>query len=173
MFKIVKTQLLMLLSMTLIVGIIYPLSVHFLTHLFSPDKKEIELLIGQQFTAERFFWGRPSAGNYQTLPSSASHWSVTNPQLKESVLNRPYGVNIIKEIPSELLFNSGSGLDPHISVQGALWQTERVAKARHIDEKRLKELILSLTEKPQWGFLGRERINVLKLNLALEELKVH
>jgi K+-transporting ATPase ATPase C chain len=149
--------------LVLLTGVIYPL---FMT-LFSGLSSSV-FLIGQSFQSERYFWSRPSACNYQTLPSVGSNLSPTSRALQEEVARRR--TTLGARAPSDLLFSSGSGLDPHISIESALFQVERVAQARHLPPEELKALIEQLTEPRTFGFLGEERINVLKLNLQLDAL---
>ncbi len=149
--------------LTLLTGVIYPL---FMT-LFSGVSSSA-FLIGQSFQSEGYFWSRPSACNYQTLPSMGSNLGPTSKTLQETVEKRRSTLGA--GAPSDLLFSSGSGLDPHISIESALFQIERVARVRHLPPEELKALIKTLTEPRTFGFLGEERINVLKLNLQLDAL---
>jgi K+-transporting ATPase ATPase C chain len=138
-------------------------------------------LIGQQFENEKFFWPRPSEVGYNPLPSGASNLGPTSQKLSEAVqarklrLAKSHGTADFALIPSDLLFASASGLDPHISVEAALFQCDRIARARHLKGEAGRQLIVDLitkhTEKPLLGFIGCPRINVLELNLALEELQ--
>ena len=181
----------MFLWLTFLTGIAYPLLItgiaqltmkqkadgHFIV---TKDKKIVgATLIGQKFASDKYFWGRPSAVDNNPLPSGASNWGPINPALKKAVEERK--ANIKKKqganeenIPSELLFASGSGLDPHISPGTTKFQIERIIKVRGWDEKKAKEsihkLIEHLTEDRTFGFLGEPRLNVLKLNLALDDL---
>ena len=127
--------------------------------------------IAQKFKDPKFFVPRPSTCDYGTMPSSASNYGVTSSELKKDVDSR------IKELgdnaPAELLFASGSGLDPDISPQGALFQVERVSKARALsasDKKRLIAMVQEHTEQPQLKFLGPSRVNVLELNMDMEKV---
>lgn len=133
--------------------------------------------IGQKFTSDKYFWGRPSAVDYNAAATGGSNKGPTNPEYLAQVeqrikdfLEKNPGVNK-SEIPSEMVTASGGGLDPHISVQGALIQTARVASARGIDQVKVENLIKEKTDRPLLGLFGTERINVLKLNIALDELK--
>jgi len=128
-------------------------------------------LIAQKFQNPKFFQPRPSACDYGTLPSGATNYGALNPDLKKDVDNR------IKElgadVPAELLFASGSGLDPHIRSETAIFQIDRILKARNLptsEKAKLVDLIKEHTEKPQIRFLGPNRVNVLELNLALEKV---
>ena len=134
-------------------------------------------LIGQHFTAAGYFQGRPSAVGYNAASTGGSNKGPSNPDYLAEVQARidtflVYNPGVKKEeIPSDLVTASGGGLDPHISPQGAYIQISRVAKARNISEEKLKELVRSNIEKPMAGLFGTERVNVLKLNMALDNLK--
>jgi K+-transporting ATPase ATPase C chain len=133
--------------------------------------------IAQKFTADKYFWSRPSAVDYNAGGSGGSNKGPTNPEYLATVQQRidtfmVHNPGVRKsDIPSDMVTASGSGLDPHISVQGAMVQAMRIAKIRNIPEQTIKALVASQTEKPLWGVLGPERINVLKLNIALDALK--
>lgn len=133
--------------------------------------------IGQAFTKDRYFWSRPSAVNYNAASTGGSNKGPSNPDYLKTVSDRIDTFLIhnpgIKrsDIPSDMVTASGSGLDPHISVQGAMIQIPRIAKVRGISEDRLTALVTTQIEKPLWGVLGTKRINVLKLNIALDNLK--
>ena len=133
--------------------------------------------VGQSFTSDNYFWSRPSAVGYDAAGSGGSNYGPTNPDHLAEVqtrvdyfLEHNPGINK-SEIPSDLVTASGSGLDPHISVQAAKVQVKRIAAFRNISENSLEQLIQKHTEKPLLGLFGTERINVLKLNLALDNLK--
>lgn len=133
--------------------------------------------VGQKFTDDKYFWSRPSAVDYNAASAGASNKGPTNPEYLAQIQARidtflKHNPGVKKEdIPSDLVTASGSGLDPHISVQAADIQIDRIAKIRGIAAANIKQLVLSNTERPLLGFLGTERINVLKLNLALDNLK--
>lgn len=133
--------------------------------------------IGQEFTADNYFWSRPSAVGYNASASGGSNKGPSNPEYLETVQARidtflAHNPGISKsEIPSDLVTASGSGLDPHISVPAANIQVKRIARIRGIAEGNIQQLILSNIEKPLMGLFGIERINVLKLNIALDNLK--
>ncbi len=133
--------------------------------------------IGEAFTQDRYFWSRPSAVGYDAAGSGASNKGITNPAYLATVKARidtflfhDPGVRP-SEIPSDLVTASASGLDPDISVQAAKVQVNRIARLRHLNPKKLYGLIARSTEPPFLGYLGPEKINVLKLNLALDQLK--
>ena len=131
--------------------------------------------IGQLFSDSKYFWGRPSAVNYDASGSAGSNKGPTNPEYLEIVKQRidtflvkNPGIDR-KDIPSELVTASGSGLDPHISRQSAVIQIPRIAKARNVQESELMKLVESNIEEPVLGIFGTERINILKLNISLDE----
>jgi potassium-transporting ATPase KdpC subunit len=133
--------------------------------------------LAQKFTDDRYFQSRPSAVDYNAAGSAGSNKGPSNPdylarmqaRIDTFLVHNP-GVKK-SEIPVDLVTASGSGLDPHISVQAAKVQAKRIAKIRGIAEPNLEELILTYAEKPLLGLFGPERINVLKLNIALDQLK--
>ena len=167
--------------LSVLTGIIYPVCVYIIAVFCFPTSSGGSLigkdgniigstLIAQKFTSPRFFHPRPSAGDYATVPSAASHLGPTSRVLKEAIIQRQTQWGM--DAPADLLTTSGSGVDPHITPAAALFQVNRVAKARHLDGagiERLKALIQSVTEGPQFGLLGERRVNVLMLNLAMDE----
>ena len=188
-----KPALIMLLLLTLVTGVIYPAIVTvFAQTLFNfqangsliknPQGQLIgSELIGQSFSDPRYFWGRPSATGpypYNAAASSGSNLGPTNPALAAAISAR---IQVIKQadpdnnlpIPVDLITASGSGLDPHISLAAAKYQVNRIAKIRNIDEEILRELVDTYTEDRQWFVFGEPRINVLKLNLALDQQAVN
>ena len=184
------TNLKMFLWLTVLTGIIYPLVVTGLAHLTMKNRAEGDFisvdgkivgatLIAQKFEGDKYFWGRPSAVDYNPLPSGGSNLGPTSAILKKAVADRKaqlikaHSINEKDTIPSELLFASGSGLDPHLTPAAVHFQLDRVIKARGWDEKRKEEIlkiINHLTESRRLGFLGEPHVNVLKLNLSLDEL---
>ena len=189
--KTIFTAIKIFAFLTVLTGIVYPLFVTGIAQLAFPSKANGSLivkdhkiigseLIGQQFDSIIYFSSRPSAVSYNPLPSGGSNYGLTNTKLKKQVNERKQQFIIfnqldsLTEIPSEMLFASASGLDPHISPKAALMQVERVAKARNFDhsqKKQLLDLVQKVTENRQYGLLGEERINVLLLNLKLDEIK--
>jgi K+-transporting ATPase ATPase C chain len=133
--------------------------------------------VGQKFTEDKYFWGRPSAVDYNAAGSAGSNKGPSNPDYLKLVQDRidtflVHNPDVKKEeIPADLVTASGSGLDPHISVQAANVQVKRIAKIRGIAHQNLYELIKTHTEKGVAGVFGPETINVLKLNIALDQLK--
>jgi K+-transporting ATPase ATPase C chain len=136
-------------------------------------------LIGQQFDAPQYFWGRLSATSpmpYNAQGSSGSNLGPTNPALLDEVNGRiaalkAAGTDMSKPVPVDLVTSSGSGLDPEISPAAAAYQTARVAKARGLAPNDVQALVDRYTAGRQFGILGEPRVNVLKLNLALDEMK--
>ncbi len=175
--------------MTILTGVIYPLFVTVIgqTLFYNHSNGSMIVvnnqtvgseLIGQKFTDAQYFSSRPSAIEYNPMPSGGSNLSVTSKELKLRVQRNTAAFDSINQIstsesiPSEMLYASGSGLDPHISLQAALMQVNRICKARHLSEtakNRMKDLISHSIENRQLGFLGEERINVLKLNLEIDK----
>ena len=141
------------------------------------DKVVGYALIGQNFTADKYFWGRPSATNYNAAGSAGSNKGPSNPDYLKQVQDRidtflVHNPKVKKsDIPAELVTASGSGLDPDLSPEGAKIQVERIAAVRKLDRSTLIKLIEEHTEAPLLGFLGPTKVNVLKLNIALDQLK--
>ncbi len=142
----------------------------------SNEKKYYEN-IGQKFTDDKYFWSRPSAVDYNAAGSGGSNKGPSNPEYLKTIQDRIDSFMVhnpgVKngDIPSDIITASGSGEDPNISVQAANVQAKRIAKMRGIPEGNIQQLILTYTEKPLMGILGTEKINVLKLNIALDDLK--
>ena len=134
-------------------------------------------LIGQSFTKPEYFWGRPSAVGYNAAGSGGSNKGPSNEDYLKEVSGRidtllKYHPYLKKaDIPADMVTASGSGLDPNISEQGAIIQIKRIAAYRKLDERTVAELVVKNTEGPLFGILGPTKVNVLKLNLALDELK--
>jgi len=177
---------------TVLTGIIYPLFVTGIAQLIFPGKANGSMiiknnkvigseLIGQQFDSSIYFSSRPSAISYNPLPSGGSNFGLTNAKLKHAVdsLTRQFiSYNQLDSlttiVPSEMVFASASGLDPHISPTAALLQVDRIAKARKfsdVQKQKLVQCVNDLTESPQFYCLGDERINVLLLNLEADKIK--
>ena len=135
------------------------------------------VLVGQKFSADNYFWSRPSAVDYNAAGSGGSNKGPSNPDYLAQVQARidtfiVHNPSVKKsDIPSELVTASGSGLDPNISVEAAEVQVDRIAKERNISTEALQQLIINQTEKPLAGMFGPGKLNVLKLNLALDNLK--
>ncbi len=133
--------------------------------------------IGQKFTADKYFWSRPSAVDYNAAGSAGSNKGPSNPEYIKTVQDRidtflVHNPSVKKEeIPSELVTASGSGLDPDVSPEGAYVQVTRIAKTRNISEEKIKEIISNQIQQPLLGLFGPRKVNILKLNIALNELK--
>ncbi|HBL73747.1 MAG: potassium-transporting ATPase subunit C [Bacteroidetes bacterium GWF2_42_66] len=176
---------------TILTGIVYPLVVTGIVQVVFPHKANGNLiveagktvgseLIGQQFDSTIYFMGRPSVTLYNPLPSGGSNYGLTNAKLKNLVEERKQQfirfnqLDSLTEVPSEMLFASASGLDPHISPKAALLQVERVANARgfNADQKQqLQKLVLEFTEEPQFLCLGEKRVNIFLLNLEIDNIQ--
>lgn len=187
MLKEIRPALTLLLLLSLLTGILYPLLVTQATQVLFPVQANGSLLvvegrtlgsrlIGQAFSANQYFWGRPSATlpePYNATASGGSNLGPLNPALDTAVKARIAALKASNptqtaQIPVDLVTASASGLDPHISVAAALWQVPRIAKARDIGAEELTRLIVRYTEARQWGILGEPCVNVLLLNLALD-----
>ncbi len=170
---------------TVLFGGIYPLIITCISDFIFRDEREGSLiknengeiigskLLGQNFTSEKYFWGRLSATSpaYNGAASTGSNLGVNNPALLDAVKARVEALgNPKKPIPVDLVTASGSGLDSDISHEAAKFQINRVAKARGLNANKIEELVYQYTEKRDFGILGEERVNVLKLNLALDKL---
>ncbi|MCA6440783.1 MAG: K(+)-transporting ATPase subunit C [Sediminibacterium sp.] len=133
--------------------------------------------VGQSFTNDKYFYSRPSAVAYNAAGSGGSNKGPTNPDYLKDVQSRidtflVHNPDVKKsDIPADIVTASGSGLDPDISVEAAKVQVKRIAKIRHIQEDDLQKLIDQQTEKPLAGLFGTQKINVVKLNLALDNIK--
>jgi len=189
--KTLYTSLKVLLLLTLLTGVLYPLAVTGLNQLLFPEKANGSLirkgdrimgseLIGQSFDSLRYFSSRPSATGYNPLPSSGTNYGPTNANLKSQFEERKRNfinqnhLDSLAEVPSEMLFASASGLDPHISPESAFFQADRVAQIRNFSPDQKKKLIQSikeLTEGPQYFCFGEPRINVLLLNLKVDSIQ--
>ncbi|HGM5965808.1 MULTISPECIES: potassium-transporting ATPase subunit KdpC [Serratia] len=185
-----RPALVMLILLTLITGIAYPLLTTGLAQLLFPgaangsllyrgDKAVGSALIGQNFTRPDYFWGRPSATGdsaYNPLASAGSNLAATNPALDKAIAERAAQLRqanpaMSGPIPVDLLTASGSGLDPQISSAAAQYQLARVAAARHLPPEQIAKLIEDNTDRATPNFMGESVVNVLKLNLALDALK--
>jgi potassium-transporting ATPase KdpC subunit len=176
---------------TILTGVIYPLIITGFAQIVFPSKANGSIivrdnkavgskLIGQQFDTTIYFSSRPSAVFYNTLPSGGSNYGIINIKLKNLVAERKHQfitfnqLDTLTVIPSEMLFASASGLDPHISPGAALLQLERVARARNFNDKQrkqLEEIIKKLTEAPVILGFGEDRINVLLLNFETDRIR--
>lgn len=176
MLKEIRPALAAFVALTIVTGVLYPLAVTAFAQLFQLQAGGDPALIGQPFSDPKYFWSRPSATGpmpYNGAASSGSNQGPTNKALAEAVAER---VKALREadagntrpVPADLVTASASGLDPHISPQAAEYQLARVARVRRIDEARLRELLSAHTEGRTFGLLGEPRVNVKRLNLALD-----
>ena len=187
MISQLRPALMVLLLLTLVTGVAYPLLVTGIARVIFPSQAQGSLivkdgkvvgsrLIGQPFDDPKYFWSRPSA----TSPfadnagsSTGSNLSPTNPDLIKAVQGRVDALRAAdpgntSPVPVDLVTASGSGLDPHISPAAALYQVARVARVRKLDPGGVRQLVERHTEGRSLGFLGEPRVNVLSLNLALD-----
>ncbi len=176
------------LFMTLLTGAVYPLLITGMAGLIFPRRASGSIiekdgrptgsrLIGQNFVDPKYFWPRPSATNYDAMPSGGSNLGPTSNSLEETISKRREALQVANgadtEVPVDLLFASASGLDPEISPAAAKYQVGRITKARHLDERAKTDIFMLIgthIETPTFGLLGEPRINVLLLNLALDSL---
>lgn len=190
MWTSIRTAALTLLTFTVLTGVAYPLLVTGIAQGLMPEAANGSLivqagkpvgsaLIGQPFSSPKYFWGRPSATGpfpYNAAASGGSNLGPTNPALAEAVRTR---IAVLRAadpgnnapVPVDLVTASASGLDPHISPAAAQFQVPRVARIRNLSEERVNQLVARNTEQRQLGVLGELRVNVLRLNLALDALK--
>ncbi len=197
MLREIRPALVFVIALTIITGLLYPLAITGIAQVAFPfqangslverDGKVVgSALIGQQFSDAKYFHGRPSATNtpdpndasktidapYNAANSGGSNLGPTSKALAER-MQKDVGAlkaqNASAPVPVDLVTTSGSGLDPDISPDSAYFQVPRVAKARGLPEDRLRALVEHQIESRTWGFLGEPRVNVLKLNLALDQ----
>src|SRR6476619_27673 len=196
MLKEVRPAIVLIIGLTLITGLVYPLAMTGIAGVIFPNQAQGSLiekdgkvigstLIGQVFADDKYFHGRPSATNmpdpqdstktvdapYNAVNSMGSNLGPTNQALIDRVkgdLEKLKEQNSSAPVPIDLVTTSGSGLDPHISPEAALFQVPRVAKARNMPEDRVRQLVNQNVEGRTLGLLGEPRVNVLALNLALD-----
>jgi K+-transporting ATPase ATPase C chain len=187
MGKLLRQAIVMLLLMTVITGIAYPLLATGLAQVMFPGQANGSLiekngkpvgsaLIGQSFTDARYFWGRPSATSpnpNNSASSSGSNTGPSNPALIDTIKQRIDALHAVDPgntalVPVDLITASGSGLDPEISPAAAQYQVSRVAQARKLSVSQVQALVAEYTSGRTLGILGEPRVNVLKLNLALD-----
>ena len=190
MLRQLRIGIVFLVLFAVLTGIIYPLVVTGIAQTAFPHQANGSLivkdgnstgseLIGQPFSDPRYFWGRLSAtasSPYNAAASSGSNYGPLNPALTEAIQARIDALKAVdpannQPIPVDLVTSSASGLDPDISVAAALYQAPRVARYRGLAEEQVYSLVNRLTEGRQLGIFGEPRVNVLKLNLALDELR--
>lgn len=197
MLKELRPAIVILVALTIVTGLVYPLTITGAAQVLFPHQAQGSLitqgdkivgsaLIGQQFTSDRYFHGRPSATTgpdpkdasktvpapYNAANSGGSNLGPTSKVLADRVkadVEKLKGENPSQPVPVDLVTTSGSGLDPDISPDAALFQVPRVAKARGLPEDRVRALVAAQTEGRLMGWLGEPRVNVLRLNLALDQ----
>jgi K+-transporting ATPase ATPase C chain len=187
MSRLIRNALTLLVVMTVITGLIYPMVATGLAQVLFPHQANGSLierdgkpigseLIGQNFDDPKYFWGRPSATTPQPNNGTASNGSNQGPSntaLRDAVqqridaLRKADPANTVP-VPADLVTASGSGLDPDISPAAAQYQVARVARVRHLSEQQVQTLVAQATQGRQLGILGEPRVNVLQLNLALD-----
>lgn len=191
MIRIVRSALVIFSLFSVITGVLYPFLLTGAAQLVfrwqangslikAQDGREVgSLIIGQSFSDPKYFWGRPSAtagGPYNSSASGGSNYSVLNLSLLEEVRTRLDALHAADPdntlpVPVDLVTSSASGLDPHISPAAAYYQVSRIARLRNLAENDVRALVDRSIEKPFLGIIGEPRINVLKLNLALDSLQ--
>jgi len=184
-----KSDFLKSIKVTLVFCVIFSVFVFILlgfAHTFSPNKGQVEVVtlngkivgadnVGQLFKKDIYFWGRPSAANYQADASAGSNKGPTNAAYLKDVkaridtflMSHPYLKRT--EVPAEMVTASGSGLDPDITSESAKVQVKRVAKARGMTDEAVNAIVDKQIVRPLFGLFGPEKVNVLKLNVALEK----
>jgi potassium-transporting ATPase KdpC subunit len=196
MLREIRPAIVFVIALTLITGLAYPFAITGLAQLLFPSQAQGSLiekdgkivgssLIGQEFTSDRYFHGRPSATTtpdpndatktvaapYNAANSGGSNLGPTSKPLIDRIqgdVDKLKAENPSAQVPADLVTTSGSGLDPHVSPEAALFQIPRVAKARNLPENRVRQLVGKNTRPPLMGLLGEPRVNVLELNLDLD-----
>lgn len=189
MINHLRPALTLVLLMTVLTGLAYPLAINGIGQVLLPARANGTLierdgkvvgsaLIGQSFTSDRYFWSRPSATSpdpYNAASSSGSNLGTTSVKLKDRVageVTRLTGAGFAEPVPADAVTTSGSGLDPDISPAFAQGQIARVATARGLEQAAVTSLVEQQTKNPSLGVIGEARVNVLELNLALDALKM-
>jgi K+-transporting ATPase ATPase C chain len=198
MLRLIRPAIVVLVALTLITGLVYPLAMTGIAQVLFPHQAQGSLierngtvigseLIGQVFESDKYFHGRPSATTapdpndstktvpapYNAANSGGSNLGPSNKALIDRVqgdIDKLKQENPSAPVPTDLVTTSASGLDPHISPEAALFQVPRIAKARNLPEDRIRQLVADNTEGRLFGLLGEPRVNVLLLNLALDQL---
>lgn len=187
--KMLRPALTLFFALTAICGLVYPLAVTAIAQIAFPKQANGSLivqngkvvgseLIGQEFTSPKYFWGRLSATApaYNAASSSGSNFGPLSPDLKKAVQGRLDALKKVDPtnrtpVPVDLVTASGSGLDPQISVAAADYQVARVARTRGLSADKVRQFVTENTQGRTFGVLGEERVNVLKLNLAIDAAK--
>jgi K+-transporting ATPase ATPase C chain len=198
MLREIRPAIVFIVALTLITGVAYPLAITGIAQVIFPDKAQGSLverdgrvvgsaLIGQEFTSDGYFHGRPSATTapdpndpaktvaapYNAANSGGSNLGPASKALIERIqgdIEKLKRENPSAQVPADLVTTSGSGLDPDISPEAALFQVSRVAKARNLPESQVRQLVADYTTDRSIGLLGEPRVNVLELNLALDRM---
>ncbi len=186
MKNIFYSSIRLFLVLTALVGVLYPVVVTLVSATLFPHEAKGSIvylknaavgseLIAQPVLDSSYFYPRPSASDYGTVPSGASNLAITSHVLREAMQTQAskWGKSV-EELPSDLLFSSGSGLDPHISPEAAYFQVPSIARTRGLSGQQvrsLERLIAGQIENPQWGIWGERRVNVLILNCKLDTIK--
>lgn len=183
--KEISTALKVFIGFSILLGLVYPLSITAIAQLTMPEKANGSLinvnnkivgskLIGQEFKGEKYFNSRPSAVDYNAAGSGGSNLGPTSKKLMEITTDRIKQAkkinNISGKIPADMVLTSASGLDPHISIKNALLQIPRISKTRNIPESKLKELVTKNTDPDFIGIWGQAGVNVLNINMDLDKL---
>lgn len=182
---IVRPAVVVMLAFTLLTGIVYPLAITGIAQVVFPNESAGSpvlragqivgsSLVGQAFTSDRYFHGRPSAAGSAGYDASASSGSNLGPLSAKLMSRVTADIETLRRdgvarIPADAVTASGSGLDPHISPDYAAAQVRRVARARGVPEDRVRAVVAASIEQPAWGVLGAPRVNVIRLNLILDE----
>ncbi|MCC8158446.1 MAG: potassium-transporting ATPase subunit KdpC [Phascolarctobacterium sp.] len=184
----IRRSLVMIITLSIFTGLVYPLAMTGLAQAVFPSRANGSIiikdgvpvgsgLIGQAFTDARYFSSRPSAGGNDAANSGGTNYGGTSAKLQQQVSEKAAAVREVngweanRDVPSVLVTNSSSGLDPHLTPEAAYCQVERIAKARGLSIGQVRDLVTEHIEKADLGVVGEDRVNVLKLNLALDKLQ--
>jgi len=188
--KITFSAIMLFICLGVLTGVVYPLAVLGIAQLVFNEGAKGSILkvqdrivgsrfIGQQFQDGKYFWSRPSANNYDGMKSGGTNFAPTSKELQKISTERRERLAIahqsdLKSVPPDLIYASGSGLDPHITPEAAYYQVDRIAKARKLDQgdrvQQIKDLVKRMVRTRVGKYMGNPRVNVLRLNLELDEL---